>query len=197
LTRPALDGAGAGRRRRWTPPALDAAGANGFAVGMRIGELAQAAGVSTDTIRFYERSGALPRAPRRRDNAYRTYDQADLEHVRLLLELRRLDLPLTEAARIASWCHSGHCVETTSTLPALLRERRGQVAARIASLRKLDERLAELERHLRGPGRHLPVIDGISGGPVLGSCCEAAAAVMSDARACGSCLDPEVTRTEG
>ena len=29
---------------------------------MRIGELAERVGVSTDTVRFYERSGWLPRA---------------------------------------------------------------------------------------------------------------------------------------
>jgi len=177
--------------------ALDAPDADRFAVGMRIGELAQAAGVSTDTIRFYERAGALPRAPRRRDNAYRTYGQADLDHLRLLLELRRLDLPLTEAAQIASWCHSGHCVETTSTLPDLLRERRAQVAARIASLRKLDARLAELERHRAGAGRRLPLIEGVSGGSVAASCCDAASLVMSDAATCGSCLDPETASPDG
>jgi DNA-binding transcriptional MerR regulator len=37
---------------------------------MRIGELSTRVGVSTDAIRFYERSGWLPR-PARRDNDYR------------------------------------------------------------------------------------------------------------------------------
>ena len=41
----------------------------------------------------------------------------DVEHLRLLMELRRLDLPLDDAARIASWCHSGHCADATSELP--------------------------------------------------------------------------------
>jgi hypothetical protein len=39
-----------------------------FAPTMRIGELAREVGVSTDTVRFYERAGWLPRASRR-DNA--------------------------------------------------------------------------------------------------------------------------------
>ena len=43
---------------------------------MRIGELADRVGVSTDTLRFYERSGWLPR-PERRDNTYRDYDEND------------------------------------------------------------------------------------------------------------------------
>ena len=69
---------------------------------MRIGELAARVGVSTDTVRFYERSGWLPRASRR-DNAYREYGDGDVEHLRLLIDLRRLDLPLADAGKIASW----------------------------------------------------------------------------------------------
>jgi DNA-binding transcriptional MerR regulator len=100
---------------------------------MRIGELAQRVGVSSDTVRFYERSGWLPRAARR-DNDYREYGEADVEHLRLLTGLRRLDLPLDDAARIASWCHSGHCQEMTDELPTLIAERRADIAARIEGL---------------------------------------------------------------
>ena len=71
---------------------------------MRIGELANEVGVSADTIRFYERSGWLPR-PGRRDNNYRDYGQADIDHLRLLIDLRRMDLPLDLAAEMAGWCH--------------------------------------------------------------------------------------------
>lgn len=39
-----------------------------------IGELAKAVGVKSDTVRFYERSGLLPR-PARTEAGYRTYDQ--------------------------------------------------------------------------------------------------------------------------
>src|SRR3990172_9522048 len=68
---------------------------------MRIGELARRVGVSTDTVRFYERSGWLPRASRRA-NAYRDYRESDAEHLRLLIDLRRLDIPLQELdARLA------------------------------------------------------------------------------------------------
>ena len=77
---------------------------------MRIGELAEQVGVSTDTVRFYERSGWLPRA-NRSENTYREYGDADVDHLRLLIDLRRLDVPLDDAAKIASWCHSGHCGE--------------------------------------------------------------------------------------
>ena len=75
---------------------------------MKIGELAREVGVSTDTVRFYERSGWLPKAT---EATTRTASTArpDIEHLRLLIDLRRLDVPLEDAARIAGWCHSGHC----------------------------------------------------------------------------------------
>jgi DNA-binding transcriptional MerR regulator len=136
---------------------------------MRIGEVAKAVGVSTDTVRFYERSGWLPRASRR-DNAYRDYGQADVEHLRLISELRRLDIPLEDAARIAGWCHSGHCGDSTAELPLLIERRRAEVAERIAGLVALDARLADLLVHLERPRRSLAVLDG--------PCCDAAGAVV-------------------
>ena len=147
---------------------------------MRIGELARQVGVSTDTVRFYERSGWLPR-PARRDNDYREYGEPDVEHLRLLIDLRRLDLPLEDAARIASWCHSGHCADTTNELPRLIAERRAEVADRIAGLQALDARLAELAGHLKRPRQALAIID------VGGPCCEAADAVVESAEGTCAC----------
>jgi DNA-binding transcriptional MerR regulator len=144
---------------------------------MRIGELAREVGVSTDTVRFYERSGWLPPASRR-ENDYREYGAADVEHLRLLIELRRLDVPLDAAARIAGWCHSGHCGESTAELPGLIAERRADIAERIAGLRALDARLEALDRHLGRPSRSLAVLASPSG--ALGPCCDAAGAVIGD-----------------
>lgn len=155
---------------------------------MRIGELARRVGVSTDTVRFYERSGLLPR-PARRDNDYREYGEPDVEHLRLLIDLRRLDLPLEDAARIASWCHTGHCTDATSALPALIEARRAEIASRIEGLQALDERLADLERHLaeRRPRRALLVLDPSSPGA---PCCDAAVAVVGTAESTCACCAP-------
>jgi len=155
---------------------------------MRIGELADAVGVSADTVRFYERSGWLPRA-RRGDNTYREYGQADVEHLRLIIDLRRLDLPLEDAARIAGWCHSGHCVDSASSLPGLIEARRADVADRIARLQALDARLAGLLGHLERPRRSLAVLDG--------PCCEAAEAIVGVAEGGCSCCasSPETQKS--
>ena len=143
---------------------------------MRIGELARELGVSAHAVRFYERAGWLPQ-PSRGENRYREYDLADLDHLRLLVDLRRLDLPLDSASRLASWCHSGHCEQTTAVLPQQLAERRAEIARRIAGLRDLDRRLEALERHLavdRAPsGSALPMVGASEAGP----CCAAVEAI--------------------
>jgi DNA-binding transcriptional MerR regulator len=137
---------------------------------VRIGELAAAVGVTTDTLRFYERSGMLPRS-RRTDNGYRDYGPAELERIRLMLDLRRLDVPLADAARMAGWCQTGHCATTSAELPRVLRERRQALRERIAGLKALDRRLAELESHLTL--NQLPVAADARRRP----CCDAAAAL--------------------
>ena len=135
---------------------------------MRIGELARELGVSADTLRFYEKSGLLP-GPGRGENGYREYDAADVERLRLVVELRRLDIPAPDAARMACWCQTGHCLETSTELPHAIAARRLAIAERIAGLRDLDGRLAALEHHLALT--ELPMAGA------EGPCCAAAAAV--------------------
>lgn len=66
---------------------------------MRAGELAKAAGVSTDTLRHYERKGVLP-APRRAANGYREYAHESLERVLLVRRALAVGFTLDELARI-------------------------------------------------------------------------------------------------
>jgi DNA-binding transcriptional MerR regulator len=153
---------------------------------MRIGELAERVGVPADTVRFYEREGWLPRPPRQ-DNGYREYAEADVEHLRLLIDLRRLELPLDEAARLASYCHSGHCADTSAELPGLISARRAELSERMGRLRELDARLADLERHVveaRPARRALTVLAGPA------PCCDTASAVTGIAEGGCACCSP-------
>ncbi|OGO53399.1 MAG: hypothetical protein A2V84_05740 [Chloroflexi bacterium RBG_16_70_13] len=153
---------------------------------MRIGELAERVGVPADTVRFYERAGWLPRPPRQ-GNGYREYAEADVEHLRLLIDLRRLELPLDEAARLASYCHSGHCTDTSAELPGLIATRRAELGERMSRLRDLDARLADLERHVaeaRPRNRTLNVLSATA------PCCDAAAAITGVAEGGCACCSP-------
>ncbi|KAB2340594.1 MerR family transcriptional regulator [Actinomadura rudentiformis] len=62
---------------------------------MKIGEVAREAGVSVDTVRFYERRGVLP-AAERRPSGYRIFDAATVERIRMAKGLQELGLTLDE-----------------------------------------------------------------------------------------------------
>jgi DNA-binding transcriptional MerR regulator len=62
---------------------------------MKIGELAANAGVSVDTVRFYERRGVLP-APQRLASGYRDYTGSTVERIRTARALQNLGLTLDE-----------------------------------------------------------------------------------------------------
>jgi len=95
-------------------------------------------------------------------------------------------VPLGDAGKIAGWCHSGHCADSSAELPRLIGERRADIADRVAGLRALDARLADLERHLTQPGRSLPVVGA------AGPCCDAASAVIGTSEGGCSCCAPAV-----
>jgi DNA-binding transcriptional MerR regulator len=62
---------------------------------MKIGQVADAAGVSVDTVRFYERRGVLP-PPERMPSGYRTYPPSTVGRIRLARRLQALGLSLDE-----------------------------------------------------------------------------------------------------
>ena len=62
---------------------------------MKINEVEQLVGVTKRNIRFYEKEGLLSPG-RNADNGYRNYDEADVEALRKIKLLRKLDVPLEE-----------------------------------------------------------------------------------------------------
>jgi DNA-binding transcriptional MerR regulator len=66
---------------------------------MKIGELAKQAGVSVQTVRFYERRRLLP-TPRRTSAGYRLYKDSDLEIVQTIKRMQRFGFTLREVRRV-------------------------------------------------------------------------------------------------
>ena len=89
---------------------------------LRAGQFAQLAGVSTDTLRHYERLGLLPR-PRRSANGYREYPREALDRVRLVQRALRVGFTLAELARILKSRDKGGvpCREVRALAEAKLR----------------------------------------------------------------------------
>ena len=103
---------------------------------MRIGEFAEAVGVSVDAIRFYERRGVLRPAPRT-PAGYRTFDDRDLDRVHLAKQFQRLGLTVDEVVAALTAHDTGESSCSSE------RWRLDQVEARI------DAQMADLRRTRR------------------------------------------------
>ena len=100
--------------------------------GCRSGALAREAGVSTDTLRHYERRGLLAR-PRRLSNGYREYGPDALPRVRLIQRALSVGFTLDELGRILK-------ARARGAPPC--RQVRALAADRLA---EIDERIEDLE----------------------------------------------------
>lgn len=67
---------------------------------MKINEVEQAIGISKKNIRFYEDAGLL--TPSRSGNGYRNYSDEDINTLRQIKLLRKLDIPLEEIKHLQS-----------------------------------------------------------------------------------------------
>lgn len=106
---------------------------------MLIGELADAADLPSQTIRFYERKGLLP-PPERRANGYRTYDESTLTRLHFVQTAQAAGLTLAEIGSIIDLRDDG--TVPCAHVAALIRSKRADVRARIKNLAVLE---AELE----------------------------------------------------
>ena len=103
---------------------------------MKIGQLASESGVSVDTIRFYERRGVLPAAPRTA-SGYRIYTDSSVTRIRRARRLQGLGLTLEEVIGALRARDQGH---------ASCETQRWRLQA---ALDRIDAQIAELAR-LRG-----------------------------------------------
>ncbi len=71
-----------------------------------IGQLAQGAEVKTDTVRYYERKGLLPK-PTRTAAGYRVYNEGALRRLRFIRKAQALGFSLDEIQRILNLSGQG------------------------------------------------------------------------------------------
>src|SRR6478609_7336428 len=72
---------------------------------LKIGEIATRAGVSVDTVRYYEQRGILP-APVRLPSGYRTYAPSRVDRIVLARRLRAVGMSIDEIVEALS-AHDG------------------------------------------------------------------------------------------
>jgi MerR family transcriptional regulator, copper efflux regulator len=66
---------------------------------LTIGKAARQAGMGIDTVRYYERAGLLPAAPRT-PAGYRLYTGQDVERLHFIRRAKRLGFSLEEIAEL-------------------------------------------------------------------------------------------------
>ena len=105
-----------------------------------INELAKLAGISTRTLRYYDKQGLL-KARRNPENNYRYYEESEVDQLQKILFLKLFDLPLEQIKQV---------MQTSSeTQYQVLRNQRGKLVAREQYLddliRNLDKTLATMK----------------------------------------------------
>jgi DNA-binding transcriptional MerR regulator len=113
--------------------------------GLRVGELAAAAGIAPDTVRYYERAGLLP-APPRTASGYRAYDEDALERLRFIQGAQRLGLRLRDIADLLDVRDTGVC--PCEPAEELLRRRLAELDAEMARLAALRSQMLEMVQAL-------------------------------------------------
>jgi DNA-binding transcriptional MerR regulator len=110
---------------------------------MKIGEIANQAGVTVDTVRFYERVGVLPQ-PARTESGYRDYEPDTVERIQLTRKLQEIGFTLNDAvdALAAHDAGGATCESEQWRLEAVL----SRVDSKLAELNALRRRIVQAQR---------------------------------------------------
>ena len=108
---------------------------------MRIGRLAELAGVPTPTVRYYERRGLIAE-PKRSAGGYRDYDEGTPERIRFIKRAQDLGLSLEEIEELLAL--RVEKAESCAMVEAKTREKIADVQRRIRELQRLEAVLSRL-----------------------------------------------------
>lgn len=106
---------------------------------MNISQLAKAASVSTDTVRYYEKQGLIS-APERRDNGYRLYTEAHVGVLRFVRGAQALGFSLAEIRTLLPQMAQGKLGRADIELQ--LQAKMDQIDTHILQLQTLKKELA-------------------------------------------------------
>jgi MerR family mercuric resistance operon transcriptional regulator len=127
---------------------------------LTIGELARAADVGVETIRFYEREGLIAEPPRLR-SGYRQYPLDTVRRVRFIRRAKELGFTLKEIGELLSLrVASG---TTCANVRSMGRDKIRDIEGKIAELHKMKAALEHLVRACRGKGpiSECPILDAL------------------------------------
>ncbi|WP_068618357.1 MerR family transcriptional regulator [Paenibacillus tuaregi] len=102
-----------------------------------IGEVAEKLGISTHTLRYYEKENII--IPVRDASGDRRYDDSHLKWLQFVIKLKETQMPIAQIKRYASLVLEGE--HTTQERLNLLEEHRNSIKQQIGTLQAADEML--------------------------------------------------------
>ncbi len=100
---------------------------------MKIAEVSEKHGISSDTLRYYERIGLIPHV-NRGDNGIRDYGELDIRRVEFIKCMRSAGLPIEVLIDYMDLVQQGD--GTIEARKEILKEQRDLVAARLKEMQK-------------------------------------------------------------
>ena len=107
---------------------------------LAISEVAEATGLSTHTLRYYERAGLMLTPVDRASSTHRRYSEADVTWVGFLTKLRATGMPIAVVREYADLVRRGEAT-TADRLELLQRHR----IAVVAQLEEITQSLAAID----------------------------------------------------
>lgn len=126
---------------------------------LTIGKTARSAGVSIDTVRFYERAGLLPK-PTRTPSGYRLYATGDVERLKFIRRAKALGFTLEDIGELLELSTLGDIKRVRQKAE----EKLADVDNRIRELRRVRRGLKQLIERCPGHGSidDCPIIAALS-----------------------------------
>lgn len=121
-----------------------------MATGLTIGQLAKAAQVGVETVRYYQRLGLIPVPPG--GSGYRRYPAVVVDRLRFIRRAQGLGFSLKEIEELLALEDSDDRV----AIRELARERLQQIESRLVDLKRMQALLEELVDACEHTGRQQP-----------------------------------------
>ncbi len=123
---------------------------------LSIGETSALLGLSTDTLRYYEKSGLLPRVARN-NSGRRIYDNTDISNLRFIIRAKKMNFSLAE---ITDLLHMRQQPQTAKNAIRLLTAQKlSEIEIHIEELTHLRNELTLLLNLCHNSDQGCPIID--------------------------------------
>jgi len=128
---------------------------------LSIGKIAKRAGISVETIRFYERKGLL-QEPKRKESGYRQYQEEDIRKLIFIQHAKNLGFSLNEIRDLMSLQTDSR--STSRKVKDMAEHKLQDIEEKIKMLQRMRRTL----RHLvdkcpgKGPTSECPILDALA-----------------------------------